>query len=51
MVDPTVAFLAGISIGQMISLLLVTGSIKISEVRALKDLIAPRKKQRTSNRK
>jgi hypothetical protein len=55
MVDPTVAFLAGISIGQMISLLLVTGSIKIGEARALKetlqDLIAPRTKRRISNRK
>ena len=55
MIDPTVAFLAGISIGQMISLLLVTGSIKIGEARALREtlkgLIAPQKKRRISNRK
>jgi hypothetical protein len=55
MVDPTIAFLAGISVGQVISLLLVTGSIKIGEARALKealkDLIAPQKKRRISNRK
>jgi hypothetical protein len=30
--DPTVAFLAGVSVGQIISLLLVTGSIKVGEV-------------------
>jgi hypothetical protein len=48
-IDPTIAFLAGVSVGQMISLLLVTGSIKIGEARALKetlkDLIAPRRKR------
>ncbi len=39
MVDPTVAFLAGISIGQILSLLVVTGSIKIGEARALKEML------------
>jgi hypothetical protein len=56
-VDPTVAlaFFAGVSVGEAISLLLVTGSIRIGEARALKkalqDFTAPRQKRRVSNRK
>jgi hypothetical protein len=55
MIDPTVAFLAGLSIGQALSLLLVAGGIRVGEARALKeamkDLTAPQKKRRISNRK
>ncbi len=46
MIDPTIAFLAGVSVGQLVSLLLVTGSIKIGEVRALKSLLIKERKPR-----
>ena len=55
MLDPAVAFLVGFSVSQVISLLVVTGSIKIGEAKALKqeiqDFIAPQKKRRIPNRK
>jgi hypothetical protein len=49
--DPNVVivFLAGISTGQIISLLLVTGSIKVGEVKTLQNLVkdlAETKKQK-----
>ena len=48
--DPTVAFLAGVSVGQMISLLLVTGSINVGEVKALKRLLEKKiTRQRPTN--
>jgi hypothetical protein len=51
--DPTVAFLVGVSVGQMISLLLVTGSIKVGEVKALKSLLENKTSRRgpTNTRK
>ncbi len=54
LLDP-VAFLVGFSVSQLISLLVVTGSIKIGEAKALRqeirDLMAPQKKRRISKPK
>jgi hypothetical protein len=44
--DPTLAFFMGVSVGELVSLALVTGSIKFGEMKAIKRLLENKSSRR-----